>query len=179
MGYVNRWALVNAKDHGVPQNRLRVFCLSMRRDVAFEYRFPDGMPLDKKLEDVLEDEVSTQYFLKDSAVSAFLKCNDGDQACFVTYGLEPTHENAMMIKTYLQLYMADTDGWAKSEPELFMDLAGHWHRFKGDWRRVLHSLDGFEEQYQYNLARKKDDPEREPSPELVAAFHKSTLMYAV
>ena len=40
LGYVSRWARLNAKNYGVPQNRDRVFCLSMRRDVAFDYQFP-------------------------------------------------------------------------------------------------------------------------------------------
>lgn len=179
LGYVNRWALVNAKDHGVPQNRLRVFCLSMRRDVAFDYQFPKSIPLEKKLEDVLEDEVSPNYFLKDSAVATFLKSNEGSDACFCTFGLEPTHENAMMIKTYLQLLMADIDGWSMSEPELFVKIAGHWGKFKNDWRRVLSSIEGFNELYEYNLARKKDEPEREPGKALVAEFHRKSLVYAV
>lgn len=37
LGYVSRWARLNAKNYGVPQNRDRVFCLSMRKDVAFDY----------------------------------------------------------------------------------------------------------------------------------------------
>ena len=40
LGYVSRWARLNAKNYGVPQNRDRVFCLSMRQDVAFDYQFP-------------------------------------------------------------------------------------------------------------------------------------------
>ena len=39
LGYVSRWARLNAKNYGVPQNRDRVFCISMRSDVAFDYRF--------------------------------------------------------------------------------------------------------------------------------------------
>ena len=85
----------------------------------------------------------------------------------------------MMIKTYLQLLMADIDGWSMSEPELFVKIAGHWGKFKNDWRRVLSSIEGFNELYEYNLARKKDEPEREPSKALVAEFHRMSLGYAV
>lgn len=45
LGYVSRWARINAKNYGVPQNRDRVFCISMRRDVAFDYRFPEPFEL--------------------------------------------------------------------------------------------------------------------------------------
>lgn len=89
LGYVNRWARLNAKDYGVPQNRDRVFCLSMRRDVAFDYHFPDAIPLTKKLEDVLEEEVDEKYFLKDDAVSKFLEANNKDTAVFTQFSAPP------------------------------------------------------------------------------------------
>lgn len=105
LGYVNRWALLNAKDYGVAQNRLRVFCLSMRKDCAFDYQFPEPMPLEKRLEDILEPEVDEKYFLKDDAVSKFLKANDNDNALFHQFALPPTHEDAMFLKTWLQFFM--------------------------------------------------------------------------
>lgn len=111
LGYVSRWDRLNAKNYGVPQNRDRVFCISMRRDVAFDYRFPEPFELKTRLEDVLEEEVSDRYFLKDDAVSKFLKANDSDNALFVQFDLPPTHEAAMFLKTWLTLWMKDTDGW--------------------------------------------------------------------
>ncbi|MDY4498694.1 MAG: DNA (cytosine-5-)-methyltransferase [Prevotella sp.] len=111
LGYVSRWARLNAKNYGVPQNRDRVFCISMRRDVAFDYRFPEPFELKTRLEDVLEEEVSDRYFLKDDAVSKFLKENDSDNALFVQFDLPPTHEAAMFLKTWLTIWMKDTDGW--------------------------------------------------------------------
>ena len=110
LGYVNRWALLNAKDYGVPQNRLRVFCLSMRKDVAFDYQFPKPFALEKRLEDVLEEEVDEKYFLKDDAVSKFLKANDTDSAVFVQFSLPPTHEDAMFLKTWLNREMESWGG---------------------------------------------------------------------
>ena len=111
LGYVSRWARLNAKNYGVPQNRDRVFCISMRRDVAFDYRFPEPFELKTLLEDVLEEEVSDRYFLKDDAVSKFLKANDSDNALFVQFDLPPTHEAAMFLKTWLTLWMQAADGW--------------------------------------------------------------------
>ena len=111
LGYVSRWARLNAKNYGVPQNRDRVFCISMRRDVAFDYQFPEPFELKTRLEDVLEEEVSDRYFLKDDAVSKFLKANDSDNALFVQFDLPPTHEAAMFLKTWLTLWMQAADRW--------------------------------------------------------------------
>ena len=113
LGYVSRWARLNAKNYGVPQNRDRVFCISMRRDVAFDYRFPEPFELKTRLEDVLEEEVSDRYFLKDDAVSKFLKANDSDDALFVQFDLPPTHEAAMFLKTYLHIETERMGSWEK------------------------------------------------------------------
>lgn len=54
-GYNNYWAVLNAKDYGIPQNRERVFIISIRKDVDPGcFRFPEGFPLEVKLKDVLE-----------------------------------------------------------------------------------------------------------------------------
>lgn len=113
LGYVSRWARLNAKNYGVPQNRDRVFCISMRRDVAFDYRFPEPFELKTRLEDVLEEEVSYRYFLKDDAVSKFLKANDSGDALFVQFDLPPTHEAAMFLKTYLHIETERMGSWEK------------------------------------------------------------------
>lgn len=122
LGYVNRWARLNAKDYGVPQNRDRVFCLSMRRDVAFDYQFPEAFPLQTRLEDVLDEEVSERYFLKDDAVQKFLQANDTDTALFLQFDLPPTHEAAMFLKTWLTLWMQAADGWSMTPTNLEDEL---------------------------------------------------------
>ncbi|WP_099157056.1 DNA cytosine methyltransferase [Virgibacillus ndiopensis] len=40
-GYKVKFKLVNARDFGVPQNRERVFIVGVRKDIDFEYNFPD------------------------------------------------------------------------------------------------------------------------------------------
>jgi DNA (cytosine-5)-methyltransferase 1 len=39
-GYHVKWAVLNAKHYGVPQNRRRVFLVGVRSDQSFEYVFP-------------------------------------------------------------------------------------------------------------------------------------------
>jgi DNA (cytosine-5)-methyltransferase 1 len=63
-GYNNYWQILNAKDYGVPQNRERVFIVSIRKDIDHGlFQFPEPFPLKKRLKDVLEDEVDEKYFL--------------------------------------------------------------------------------------------------------------------
>lgn len=122
LGYVSRWARLNAKNYGVPQNRDRVFCISMRKDVAFDYQFPEPFELKTRLEDVLEEEVADRYFLKDDAVSKSLKANDSDNALFLQFDLPPTHGAAMFLKTWLTLWMQATDGWKMKPISLHLAL---------------------------------------------------------
>lgn len=76
-GYENFTQVLNACDYGVPQNRERVFMVSIRNDVSFDYHFPDKVKLVKKLVDVLEDDVDDRYYLSDEAVAKYReKTND-------------------------------------------------------------------------------------------------------
>jgi DNA (cytosine-5)-methyltransferase 1 len=164
LGYVSRWARLNAKNYGVPQNRDRVFCLSMRRDVAFDYQFPEPFELLTRLEDVLEEEVSDRYFLKDDAVSKFLKANDSDNALFLQFDLPPTHEAAMFLKTVLQIFMERHDGWNKgiewNERELSYHrpaIARLYEKFKENTKKLdVEYWRGFYGMFKWNLERQKD-----------------------
>lgn len=118
LGYVSKWARLNARYYGVPQNRDRVFCLSMRKEVAFNYQFPEPIALQRRLEDVLEEEVADRYFLKDDAVGKFLEANNSDNALFVQFDLPPTHEEAMFLKTWLTMWMQSADGWEMTSVSL-------------------------------------------------------------
>ena len=143
LGYVNRWARLNAKDYGVPQNRDRVFCLSMRRDVAFDYQFPEGFPLQTRLEDVLEEEVTERFFLKDNAVEKFLKANDTDKALFMQFDLPPTHDAAMFLKTWLQMWMRGDYGFDDScyEEEWFEENGyTYWDLTPSELQETLENI---------------------------------------
>jgi len=158
LGYVSRWARLNAKNYGVPQNRDRVFCLSMRRDVAFDYQFPEPVELLTRLEDVLEEEVSDRYFLKDDAVSKFLKANDSDNALFMQFDLPPTHEAAMFLKTWLTLRMNTLNGWDMELDDLRDCIENERDVLNSDFASFnechTFSCEGFEELFKKNMERK-------------------------
>lgn len=68
-GYSNYWQVLNAKDYGIPQNRERVFVVSILGDSV--YKFPETFPLEVKLKDILEDEVDEKYFLSTKLLEGF------------------------------------------------------------------------------------------------------------
>lgn len=61
IGYNNYWQVLNAKDYGVPQNRERVFIVSIRKEVIQEYKFPKSFECQKNLVDLLEKEIDFKY----------------------------------------------------------------------------------------------------------------------
>jgi DNA (cytosine-5)-methyltransferase 1 len=63
------WQVLNAKHHGVPQNRERVFLIGIRDDKDNNFRFPAEEHLSKRLKDVLEEEVDDKYFLSEKMVN--------------------------------------------------------------------------------------------------------------
>jgi DNA (cytosine-5)-methyltransferase 1 len=76
-GYCNYWQVLNAKDYGVPQNRERVFMVSVRKDIDCGYEFPKKQVLTKRLKDVLEENVEEKYYLSDKLVKSLSRDNGG------------------------------------------------------------------------------------------------------
>lgn len=72
LGYNNYWKVLNAKDYGVPQNRERVFVVSIRKDIDTGYEFPPPIKLEKRLKDVLEEGVDEKYYLSGERVSGLI-----------------------------------------------------------------------------------------------------------
>ena len=63
-GYNTYWQVLNAKDYGIPQNRERVYLIIILKEYDNgKFKFPLPFESDKKLVDVLEDEVDERYFV--------------------------------------------------------------------------------------------------------------------
>lgn len=81
LGYINSYQVLNAKDYGVPQNRERVFTVSIREDIWEDrynnyksiFEFPKKQPLQKRLKDILEAEVDEKYYLSEDRLSVIYK----------------------------------------------------------------------------------------------------------
>ena len=75
-GYNNYWQVLNAKNYGVPQNRERVFIVSIRKDIdKGTFEFPEPFDNGKRLKDVLENEVDEKYFLSEKMIQGFIAHN--------------------------------------------------------------------------------------------------------
>lgn len=70
-GYSNFARVLNAKDFGVPQNRERIFMVSIL-DRQATYHFPEPFPLDRRIKDILEEDVDERYFLSESFAHSML-----------------------------------------------------------------------------------------------------------
>ena len=80
-GYYNYWKVMNAKDFGVPQNRERVFLVSIRKDVdSGDFLFPEEFELTTFLKDVLEENVDDKYYLSEKSVEGFISHNDNHES---------------------------------------------------------------------------------------------------
>ena len=67
LGYTNYWQVLNAKDYGIPQQRERVFCVSILGDESYE--FPAKQELTITLKDMLEESLDTKYYLNQKQVN--------------------------------------------------------------------------------------------------------------
>ena len=70
-GYNSYYQVLNAKDYGIPQNRERVFTISIRKDIDIGFKFPEKQELELKLKDMLEDEVDEKYYLSKTGIEYF------------------------------------------------------------------------------------------------------------
>lgn len=71
-GYNNYWQVLNAKNYGIPQNRERVFIISIRKDIDKGFVFPNARPLKLTLEDILETNAGAEYYLSDDIVNRMI-----------------------------------------------------------------------------------------------------------
>ncbi len=67
LGYSNKWQVLNARDYGIPQNRERVFCISILGENDFE--FPKPVELKLSMFDLLEKDVALKYELSSAQYS--------------------------------------------------------------------------------------------------------------
>jgi DNA (cytosine-5)-methyltransferase 1 len=67
LGYKIFFQTLNSKDFGIPQHRERVFVVGFR-DKKRCFEFPKKIPLDLKMQDLLEDFIDSKYYLGEKGV---------------------------------------------------------------------------------------------------------------
>lgn len=94
LGYTSKYAILNAKDFGVPQNRERCFMLSWLGE-DYYYDFPHKQPLVVRLKDVLEPSVDEKYYLSEKTIKYFIQHTQESIEKGNGFRFEPTDGNVV------------------------------------------------------------------------------------
>lgn len=139
MGYDSITQILNAKDYGVPQNRERVFTLSIKRGskLVKSYMRPEPRPLELKLKDILEDEVDEKYYLTDEQVASFVASTERAKAKGNGFKFEPIERER---ESYAQ---RDDSSRATPDRQLYQGTIGRIEAIKGhDQIKRVYGEDG-------------------------------------
>ena len=126
LGYNNYYKVLNAKNYGIPQNRERVFIISIRQDIDKGFIFPTPFKLDKVLNDVLDQEVDFKYYLSENRIKSLILHKERNKAAGNGFGarLVTNSDIASTIVTrpdksagqYLLIKQATKDGYIEDYP---------------------------------------------------------------
>lgn len=135
-GYNNYWKVLNAKNYGIPQNRERVFIISIRKDIDDgKFTFPEPILLELKLKDMLEDEVDEKFYLNDTQ-SFFIKNSFDMERKGNGFRFEPhVKKNADIAKTIT------TRAGARMDDNFVTDIDCDMPKFKFDSKNPFLILD--------------------------------------
>jgi DNA (cytosine-5)-methyltransferase 1 len=62
IGYDVYWKVLNSKDFGIPQSRARVWFVCFRKDIEYDFKFPESTELKIFFKDLLDKEVDKWYY---------------------------------------------------------------------------------------------------------------------
>lgn len=126
-GYNNYWKVLNAKEYGIPQNRERVFIVSIRKDIDNgRFEFPAAIPLEIKLKDMLENQVEDKYYLS-STKDYFIQHSFDQEKKGNGFRFEPhIRKNADIAKTIT------TRAGGRMDDNFIIDIDCEMPKFKFD-----------------------------------------------
>lgn len=67
-GYTNYWQILNANHYDIPQNRERIFCVSIRNDITKDFSFDNGVLTEKTIRSILEDSCADNMYMNQSYI---------------------------------------------------------------------------------------------------------------
>ena len=110
------WQVLNAKNHGVPQNRERVFLIGIREDQDNRFQFPKEEYLIKRLKDVLENNANDKYFLSEKGIEhiiakegVYTGINEDPIRCLTT------RYSASLAGTFIKIKSATLKGYEEAK----------------------------------------------------------------
>ena len=155
LGYATYWQVINSKDMSIPQNRERVFAVSILRtenNPNPTYNFPAKVPLTKCVEDYMlpVEEIDESYFISQSRVTNKVLSDILDQP----------NVRAEMEKLYHEewAYFNEHGEWPKHsdvepkhlpdyEPEEYHFESAEWDRYEEGRGNLANHFDVFEIYY--------------------------------
>ena len=124
LGYNNYWKVLNAKNYGIPQNRERVFGISIRKDVdTGDFSFPEGFDNGLRLKDFLEDEVDEKHYISQEKAEKLISQLKSGEKCAQT--LETSCNQAVTAKDQRYINnISDDYAFARERTQEMLDNNG-------------------------------------------------------
>jgi DNA (cytosine-5)-methyltransferase 1 len=173
------WKVLNSKNFGVPQNRKRIFIVGFKDTPPLPFKFPQGEPLTKSLNDTLESAVPAKYYFSDRLVKALagywerrrakendfaVHPRDSAQTVSVAEALTatgcPTNAPRLMVSDIRGGHFIPS--W--DLPEIFGEVTSEERRFLDTLRRVRRHREY------------KSDPNKDGAPVYVAKLENANLI---
>lgn len=111
MGYSSNYQIINARDYGVPQSRTRCFMVSWLGE--FKYEYPQTIPLEKTLKDVLETNVDEKYYLSSDQVDKLLWKDRINEEKGSIYRFRPVDSTSKWTLALKSVYRSVDDAYVK------------------------------------------------------------------
>ena len=136
LGYNSYYQVLNAKDYGIPQNRERVYTISIRKDIdKGSFKFPQKEELKLRLKDVLEDKVDEKYYISETMLKGFLNHNEKHKEKGTGFIWKPKNENDIASTLRANASLCPTDNTIKCE-QVGNLQGGKWDKINESCTRV-------------------------------------------
>ena len=123
-GYTNYANVLNAKDYNIPQNRQRIFMVSILGDHK-RFEFPRPVPLQRKLKDVLEKNADERYYISEDRLQGLLMSTQKEKEAGRGYSFQPkTEESDTAFSVTTHAGGRKTDNFIKTIGNLYDDSNG-------------------------------------------------------
>ena len=120
LGYNNYWQVLNAKDYEIPQNRERVFVVSIRKDVDKNgYNFPLKKELKLRIKDIVEKNIDKKYYLNEETQKRFFEK--------YMYEINKEHQNELIKIGNASIYEKSQAGTVYHEDGISPTLCAGTH----------------------------------------------------
>lgn len=135
LGYENYYKVLNAKNYGIPQNRERIFTISIR-GTHKPFTFPEEIPLELRLKDMLEPVVDEKFYLSQKMLDYFQDHNKRHTEKGTVFIHKPTDINGVAKCLRANAALNATDNTIECRQ------VGDLNHYKNDQMNRVYSVDG-------------------------------------